>query len=585
MTDKRSTGKYSGHRIVMLTVLCLFGFCLVFANIAVKPKKKVQKKDERVYLLHSDELYYDVMGPNPEAQIVKGHVSFMHQGAHLKCDSAYFYQQQNSVRAMGHVHFTQGDTLSMTCDHGFYDGQMQMLEARKNVVLKHRKQTLLTDSLNYDRLWENAYFTDGGKLIDGKNTLVADWGTYNTSTKQAVFNYHVVMLNDKQRIETDTLHYDTQLSLAHVTGPSVITQDSAKVNTTDGYFDSKTDKSRLFSRSTIVNGQKNITGDSLYYDKNTGDAEGFGRVVYVDTQNKNELHGEHVVYNEKTGYGFATEKALVKDYSQKDTLYMHSDSIKLYTFNINTDSVYRKVHCFNKVRAYRVDLQAVCDSLVGDSRDSCMMMYHDPIAWNGNRQVTGDMIKVYSNDSTIREANVVGNAMSIEKCDDDGHYNQISSNLMNTFFVDGNVRTAEAIGNVKVIYYPLDDQDSTLMLLNYTETDTLRMYLTPERQMEKVWTSKHVSDMYPMTQIPPEKKRLPGFVLYDELRPKDKDDIFDREEQTSKPEEMETPKDAPKEDTKTEAKEEPKTEQKENKEVVSEKVEPQKEIKDNKSKE
>ena len=82
-----------------------------------------------------------------------------------------------------------------------------------------------------------------------------------------------------------------------------------------------------------------------------------------------------------------------------------------------------------------------------------------------------------------------------------------------------------------------------------------------------------------MKQKPHENKRLPGFVLYDELRPKDKDDIFDREEQTYKPEEMETPKDAPKEDTKVEAKEEPKTELKEDTKVVPEKVEPQKEIK------
>ena len=527
MTNKHTAGKYRGHRIIVMTVLCLFGLCFVYAGM--KPggqKKKDNKKTDRVYLLHSDELRYDITGPNPDAQIVKGNVSFMHQGAHLKCDSAYFYQQQNSVRAMGHVHFTQGDTLSLTCDHGYYDGQLQMLEARKNVVLKHRKQTLTTDSLNYDRLWENAYFTDGGKLIDGKNTLVADWGTYNTSTKQAVFNYHVVMLNDKQRIETDTLHYDTQQSLAHVTGPSVVTQDSMTVNTKDGYFDSKSDKSQLFSRSTISDGHKDITGDSLYYDKNTGDAEGFGNVVYVDAENKNELYGDYVTYNEKSGYGFATKNALVKDYSQKDTLYMHSDTIKLYTFNINTDSVYRMVHCYNNVRAYRVDIQAVCDSLVGNSQDSCMTMYHSPIVWNGERQVSGDVITVYSNDSTVREAHVEGKALSIEKCDEEEHYNQISSNVLDAYFEGGNVRRSDAVGNVKVIYYPVDDSDSTLMMLNYTETDTLRMFFTPEKQIEKVWTCKHVSDMYPMTQIPPAKLKLPSFMLYPELRPRDKNDVF-----------------------------------------------------------
>ena len=58
------------------------------------PKKKHKKRPQgdRVYLLHADELRYDMYGNNPDAQIVKGKVSFMHQGGHLTCDSAYFYQ-------------------------------------------------------------------------------------------------------------------------------------------------------------------------------------------------------------------------------------------------------------------------------------------------------------------------------------------------------------------------------------------------------------------------------------------------------------------------------------------------------------
>lgn len=495
-------------------------------SFAADKKKAKGRTDERVYLLHSDELYYDLYGKNPDAQIVKGNVRFRHKGGYLNCDSAYFYQQQNSVRAMGHVRYTQGDTLSLVCERGYYDGQNEMMEARRNVVLKHNKRTLTTDSLNYDRIWENAYFYDGGKLVEGKDQLVSDWGSYNTATKQAVFYYNVVMLSENRRVETDTLRYDTESSMAHVLGPSRVYNDSLIINTDDGYFDTKSDRSELFSRSTIINGTKTIIGDSLYYDKTTGQAEGFGNVIYIDSQNKNELYGDELKYNEQTGYGYATKNALVKDYSQQDTLYMHSDTIKLFTFNIDTDSVYRKVHCYNKVRAYRVDMQAICDSLVGDSRDSSMVMYHNPIVWNGERQVLGEIIRVYSNDSTIREAHVEGNALSVEKCDEENHYNQIASKLLDSYFEDGALRRVVATGNVQVIFYPVDEEDSTLMLLNYTETDTLRAYMSADRQMEKLWASKHVSDMYPMTQIPPDKYRLQSFAWFEDLRPKDKDDIF-----------------------------------------------------------
>lgn len=524
----RQSGRYHscGHRTTFLVLLCLFGLGLVSASTDDNKAKKGSKQDERVYLIHSDELFYDIHGPNPDAQIVKGNVSFRHKGGNLTCDSAYFYDQQNSVRAMGNVHYWEGDTLSLTCDRGFYDGQLQMMEARQNVVLKHNKQTLYTDSLNYDRIYSNAYFYDGGKLVDANQQLVADWGTYNTAEKNATFYYNVVLVSDRQRVETDTLHYDTNTSLAHVVGPSVVYQDSIIVHTDDGYFDNNEGKSRLYSRSTVEKDSKAITGDSLFYDKETGDAVGYGNVVYVDKENKNELHGDYMQYNENTGYGYATLRAVVKDYSQGDTLYVHGDSIKLYTYNIDTDSVYRLVHCFNNVRAFRIDMQAICDSLVGDSRDSCMTMYHDPVVWNGERQVLGEVIKVYMQDSTIRDAHVVGQALSVEKCDEENHYNQISSKVMDAYFVDGNVRRVVATGNVQAIYYPVEEEDSTLMLLNYTETDTLRMYISPERQLEKIWTCKHVSDMYPMTQIPPDKYKLTQFVWHEELRPRSKEDIF-----------------------------------------------------------
>ena len=164
----------SGHRMVLLAVLCLFGLSIL---CAAGPKKKHRKKsDERVYLIHADELKYDLYGSNPGAQIAKGKVAFRHDGGKLWCYSAYYYEASNSVKAFGHVKFVQGDTLSLTCERGDYDGQELMMHARHNVVLKHRRQTLYTDSLDYDRLYEYAYFYDGGKLVDGKDKLSSDWG-------------------------------------------------------------------------------------------------------------------------------------------------------------------------------------------------------------------------------------------------------------------------------------------------------------------------------------------------------------------------------------------------------------------------
>ena len=514
------------HRTVTLTVLCLFVFCLFSAVAAPYKQKKRKKTDERVYLVHADQLSYDVYSAVPDAQILRGKVHFTHAGSQLTCDSAYFYQESNSVEAFGHVHFRQGDTLSLTCNYADYNGADQMMHARHNVVLKHRTQTLYTDSLDYDRIYNLAYFFEGGKLVDGKDRLVSDWGAYSTATRQASFYYGVEMYSGKNHITTDTLHYDTRTSVAHVVGPSTITSKGSIIHTSDAYLNSHTDQSQLFGRSTIVDKDKSITGDSLYHNSKTGLNEGFGNVVYIDKENKNELRAQHVFYNEQTGYGYATNRALMLDYSQKDTLWMHADSLKIYTHNIGTDSVYRKVHAFDHVRAYRQDLQAVCDSLVFNSQDSCMTMYRDPIAWNYNRQLLGEVMKVYMNDSTVRKAEIIGQALSVEKVDDKNHYNQVSSTRMNAYFNDGAMRRADAIGSVKTVFYNTDNKDSVLTELNYLETDTMRMYMSPTRQLEKIWASKSVGTMYPITQIPPDKYRLPEFAWFDYVRPTDKDDVF-----------------------------------------------------------
>ena len=516
MINNSEYNKKNGHRIISILILCLFGFCLVQAMQAPRRHSKKRPQGERVYLLHADELRYDMFGKNPDAQILKGKVSFLHQGSHLTCDSAYFYQGSNSVK---------GDPLTLTCDRAEYDGQMQMLRARKNVVLHNRRQVLRTDSLDFDRLYNMANFFDGGTLVDGKDKLVADWGEYHTETREAKFVYNVKLRSGKDVVTTDTLYYDVRKSKAHMVGPSRILSGGSVVKTENGYYDTKTDKAQLYGRSTVVDKDKTLTGDTLYYSKN-GESTGYGNVVYVDKKNKNSLTCNYLRYNEKTGKGFATRNPVAIDYSQKDTLWMHSDTMRIYTFNINTDSVYRKVHAYPKVRAYRFDMQAVCDSLVFNSKDSCMTMYKDPIVWNGNRQLLGEKILVYMNDYTVRFAHVIGQALSIEQMPDSVHYNQITSSEMKAYFEHGEVKTAESIGNVQTIYYMTDDKDSSLVGLNYLETDTMRMYMGPGRKMEKIWTNKFTSTMYPMTQIPPSKYKLNNFAWFEDLRPKDKNDIF-----------------------------------------------------------
>lgn len=515
----------SGHRIQLAVVLCLFGLCVAQSRKVAKGRHR-PKTDERVYLKHADMLRFNQYGEHAGAQILNGNVAFLHKGALLTCDSAYFYQESNSFKAFGHVKMRQGDTLSLTSDYAFYDGDNQMAEARHNVLLRHRGTKLYTDSLNYDRLYNIGYFFEGGKMVDRNNVLVSDWGEYDTETRKAVFNYNVNLRNPKFTLTTDTLHYDTRTSLANIVGPSVIRSKESVIHTSDGYYNTNTGRARLYGRSTMSNKGKEITGDSLFYDEKRGISQGYRNVIYKDTQKKNELHCNYLWYNEKNGFAFATENPVMMEYSQKDTLFVHSDTIKVITYHLNSDSVYRTAHCYNKVRAFRNDVQAVCDSLVYNTKDSCMTMYRDPIAWSGDRQLLGEEIQVFMKDSTIDRTHIINQALTAELMPDKEHYQQLSSKEMFAYFTKGQITQTEAIGNVRSIYYPVDDKDSTLMGLVYIETDTMKMFMR-DRQLQKIWTSKTDGTWYPMTQIPPERYKLDGFTWFDYIRPINKDDIYE----------------------------------------------------------
>jgi lipopolysaccharide export system protein LptA len=509
----------------MMVLLGVLSCLVLYGAIPSRPKKKVQEQDKtRVYLIHADELRYD-RWQNNDAQVLRGNVEFEHDGARLLCDSANFFEESNSFEAFGHVRMYQGDTLSLTSDYGYYDGNDQMMQALQNVVLKNRKTTLYTDSLYYDRIWQMGYFEEGGKLVDGTTTLTSDWGEYHADTKMSVFYYDVRMRDKNFYLTTDSLYYDTSEKLAHIVGPSDITSGKSHIYSELGYYNTDTEQGRLLNRSTLDNEGRFLTGDSLWYDGKNGVSKAYFDVVYTDSVNKNMLTGNYGYYEDPIGYALCTDSAVAIDFSQRDTLFMHADTFKVFTYNINTDSVYRVMHAYNKVRAYRKDVQAVCDSLVYSSLDSCMTMYRDPIVWNLDQQLVGEMIEVFMKDSVIDRAHVINQAFSIEKLPEDKLFNQVSSKEMFAFFQDGEMHEGRAKDNVRVVYYPEDESDSSYVGLVYLETSELRMFME-NRKLQRIWTPKSDGNMYPMSQIPPAKRYLEGFNWFDYVRPISKEDIF-----------------------------------------------------------
>lgn len=515
------------QRVRAIAVSCLFLLAVSTVVMGVVRKKR-KPSDTRVHLVHADKLYYN-MRENPLAQILVGNVQFSHEGTLMYCDSALYYEASNSFDAYGHVRMVQGDTLTLTGEVLYYDGMDQLAKVRENVVLRHRGTTLYTDSLDYDRLYSLGYFFDGGRLVDRQSQLTSDWGEYSPQTREAIFNYNVVLVNPlpparaKSTLVTDTLHYNTGTGVAVALGPSNIDHGQNHIYTEHGVYNTRTDHSYVLDRSILQNGYKHVVGDSVTWDGKEKICRAYGNAIYTDTLNRNKFSGNYIMYNDSLGYAEAADSAMVMDYSQGDTLYAHADSFFLHTIYANTDSMYRMLFAYPRVRAFRKDIQAVCDSLVYNGRDSLAVMYKDPIVWQGNQQLLGEKIMVWHNDSTVDSAHVVNQALSVERLDS-VHYNQVSSNEMYAYFRDGDINMTEANRNVYVVYYPYDD-DSLMIGMNYVESSLMRMWLK-ERKVSRIWMPAATGTMYPLSQAPADRRFLNNFAWFDYIRPKDPQDIF-----------------------------------------------------------
>lgn len=518
------------YRLALAILATLMGASMILASTSMQSSQPEKEPEEgtRVHLLHADMLYFDDR-IHRTAQFLVGNVQFEHDGTLMYCDSAMFYEASNSFDAFGHVLLNQGDTLTLVGEELYYNGIDKLARVRYNVVLKHRETRLYTDSLDYDRLYDLGYFFEGGRLLDKDNELISDWGEYSPATRNATFNYNVRLQSPaspkpaRTVLLSDTLHYNTRTEVAHVVGPSNIEHGGNHVYTEQGYYHMNTDFAYLLERSILQNGAKRLVGDSIVWDNIHHEGEAFGDAVYTDEENKNILMGQYCYYNDSTGYAEATDSALVIDYSQKDSMFAHADTLKMFTYNIETDSVYRVLHAYHHMRAYRQDVQAVCDSMVYISKDSCLTMYRDPILWMNDQQVLGEEIKAFFNDSTIDSIQVLRQTLSVERMTDK-HYNQVAGHVMRIYFKNGDVDLTQVEGNVMLNYYPLDD-DSLMIGMNHTETTLMKLFMK-SRKVDHVWMPAAQGTLYPLPLIPPDALYLENFQWFDYIRPLNKDDIF-----------------------------------------------------------
>jgi len=499
----------------------LFRCCLLLLGtnfvLAQAPKKIVVE--------HSD--FADVNQVEiPDAFLLTGNVRVNHDGVVLTCNKAYYFQKENYIKAFGNVQLVQGDTLFLNSKYAEYNGNVKKAYASGNAVMSSPDATLTTEIINFDRNTQEVYYDTPGTITNKDNVLQSNSGKYYVNQKKFQFTTAVSITNPTYVIKSNHLDYYSNSGHSYLFGPSTITSKANYIYTEKGFYDTKKNLAHFVKKSYIKYDDRLIRGDSLYYDRNKEFASATRNVKITDSINRGIIKGHYAELYKKKDSVFVTKRAVAINFVENDSVYIHGK--KLMVTGKEGDRIIR---AFNNVRFFKTDMSGKCDSIHSSSKTALTKMIGNPILWNGESQITGDVMHLVGNNNTqkLDSLKVLNNTFLVSKDTLGTGYNQVKGQNLYGKFEEGKLHDVDIVKNTEVIYYMRNDAKE-LIGINKNVSSKINLILE-KNAIESITFFKQVDgDIYPEKDLPENARKLRGLVWRGDERIKSKDDIFPPEE-------------------------------------------------------
>lgn len=462
----------------------------------------------------------------PGAFLLTGNVRAVHDGVVLTCNKAYYYKNENYIKAFGDVQMVQGDTLFLNGKYAEYNGNVKQAFATGNVVMRSPEMSLVTDTINFDRVKQEAYYNSNGTIVNKENTLKSKSGRYYVTQKKYQFLTSVVLTNPQYVIKSNHLDYYTNSGHSYLFGPSTITGKENFIYTEKGFYDTKKNKAHFVKNSYIKYNDRLIKGDSLYYDRNQEFASATRNVKITDSINKAIIKGHYgEVYRNKDSL-FITKRASVRTLMEKDSMFIHGKRLV-----VTGKQGERVIRGYNNVRFFKTDMSGKCDSLHSDQKRGLTQLIGRPILWNFDNQLTGDVMHLIGNNKTekLDSLKVLNNAFIISKDTIGTGFNQVKGLNLYGKFRDNKLYEVDIVKNTEVIYYLRNDEQE-LIGINKNSSSKINMILDGKTIETITFFNNVDGEIYPEAELPENTRKLRGFVWRDDERIKTKEDIFPPEE-------------------------------------------------------
>jgi lipopolysaccharide export system protein LptA len=480
---------------------------------------------KKINIEHSDFVDVD-KDKYPDAVLLTRNVKVSHDGVILTCNKAYFFQKENYLKAFGNVQLVQGDTLYLNSNYAEYSGELKKAFATGNAVMTSPDATLATDTINFDRNIQEVFYNTHGTIINKENTLKSKSGRYYVTQKKFQFLTAVTLTNKTYEIKSNHLDYYSNSGHSYLFGPSTITSKANYIYTEKGFYDTKKNKAHFLDKSYIKYDDRIIKGDSLYYDRTKEFASATRNVKITDSINRGVVRGHYAEMYKKKDSMFVTKRALAVNFVDNDSVYIHGK--KLMVTGKEGDRIIR---AFNNVRFYKTDMSGKCDSIHSSSKIGLTKLIGNPILWNGDSQVTGDLMHLIADQKTqkLDSLKVLNNTFLVSKDTLGTGYNQVKGLNLFGKFRDGKLHEVDIIKNSEVIYYSRNEAKE-LIGIDKSVSSKINI-LFDKNAIETITRFKQIDGiLYPEAELPENARTLRGFKWRGDERVKSKDDVFSKEE-------------------------------------------------------
>ena len=546
------------QRVLMGLCFILF-FAAVFSTHtaaaqtpAVLPKPRINPDTTRtIEILSARSLRLITLADGIEIQTLAGNAAVKQGNTTLRGDSIILNPATGVAEVFGRVHINDADTVNAYSNYLRYIGRERVAYLKKNVKLTDGKGTLVTDDLEYNLATGIATYKNGGRVVNGATVLTSSDAVYYSDTKDVYFKKYVHLTDPDYDIKADSLMYNTFSKTATFISPTkIVTRENGVINTKSGTYNLQTREAVFFDRTSYSDSTRSLVGGKMAYDERSGVLQIEENGKLVDSANNVTVLGNLILLDKFKNSFLATRKPVMILYRDNDSTYVAADTLfsglrrfdstqktsitvtdtlaRVQPVDVSSnqkDSI-RYFLAFHNTRIFNDSLQAVCDSLYYSTEDSVFRMFRNPITWNGKSQLTGDTMYLFTKQQKPERIYVFNNALVINESAPQ-LYNQMSGRTLNGYFTDGNIDYVRMKGSpAESIYYP-QDEDSAYVGLNRSSGDVIDVYFV-NKEVNKV---KFVNDvngiLYPMDQVPAERKRLQGFKWLDNRRPKNKLELFE----------------------------------------------------------